>query len=722
MITTNIKHRWFYLIFWFLFISYNQVSLAQMCDTAMMETRYNKLAQDSKLYQSEGDYWKLVDTVQSILSFQSFVTNCLNTQQNNLTNLEQLLDKFKSLKAEIPISTELQQQKNSNAQHFVSTTFLNNHLKELLSHTTIAAHNANYLNMRSKTTPVLDSIHKVSWSDFTINANALYQQAIFWTTSDMHWLLLISSIIMGSLVIRWHKVKGFSLYKNTQSLFSLMILMAAVLYYYFLLLELRSEYMSLRLVELRYVLYFIVISKLLIILIGRNKASPNEPVIAEALHRSYIVMFLGICGYFLMYLLKAQWCTPALQNILVNTGITLYNLALLWVIWTVFKMDFFRTADIINIRHRSQSLLCLFCIMLISLGWVGYQHAAVLFVPNILITIVTVTIFLDVNQFLKNVYTSLCVPTHPWHLKLYHFLKINQNEKIWELLFLRAILLFMVFSFAILALQQGWGMTLFDTYRHLVQGIIIFNITIYPIRIIQACIAFSIIMLLGRSVSTFIVEHPRFKKEPDLISLIRKLTRCAVCCIAIIIGLIIAGINTTSLTIVSGLLSFGVGWGVKDIVADITSGIYLLFARPIEVGDCIKVDGTEGKICHIGLVSTQIKTFNHYDLFIANSKLIYNTIRNYSFHNNKLYRIKATVAINDKTMVETARQLLMDIATNNPKIVQEKPNEPTVLFEGDVLALRCDVTNTHESDQVLSDLNLTIAQEFTEKKIAFSFK
>jgi hypothetical protein len=92
--------------------------------------------------------------------------------------------------------------------------------------------------------------------------------------------------------------------------------------------------------------------------------------------------------------------------------------------------------------------------------------------------------------------------------------------------FFARYLLFIVLSFGIIALQQGWGMMLFDTYRYyynLAQGVVFFNIIIYPLRITQAFIVFCFIMLLGRSIGKLIIEQS--KLEPTLCILIRKIIK-----------------------------------------------------------------------------------------------------------------------------------------------------------------------------------------------------
>ncbi|NDH66294.1 MAG: hypothetical protein EBY22_00005 [Gammaproteobacteria bacterium] len=106
---------------------------------------------------------------------QNFIKHCIDTQQSKITNIDELLEKFKSLQIETPISVELQQKKVLLGKNFVNTLFLNNHLKVLLAKTTAAEKSFNYWNILTKTTTLSDNIDKVSWSYFTINVNTLNQ-------------------------------------------------------------------------------------------------------------------------------------------------------------------------------------------------------------------------------------------------------------------------------------------------------------------------------------------------------------------------------------------------------------------------------------------------------------------------------------------------------------------------------------------------------------------
>ncbi|MCX7091616.1 MAG: mechanosensitive ion channel [Legionellales bacterium] len=721
----NKFYQFVYLFFWVVGVFFTQISFAESCDTSL-EISYQELVRERHLYQ--GDYWKLVGVVQSSLFLQDRVSNCARSQITIIKNLSYLLEQFKVLQVSTPASVALNKKKTLIDEQYAKTILLDYQIKNLLEKTLVSIRAANFLNIFQKNTPIWDSIQAVSLSDFAIDISLLYQYSKVWMLTDVHWLTILKGgLFIGLVILGLKRVNNFNFPKEVKKIFSSFILLVVFIYYYVLLIESSLySFVVLSLVEMRYFLYLIVIVKLFLWLMNYVSKSANMHLIMQGLRRILTISALAFGADFVIFLLSAQWHLQPLQNILVNIEITLYNLALLWVNWLVFKTPIFENAFFIARRKIAKLILCLFYFGLIALCWTGYQHVAVLLVPNLITTIVTVAIIMDVNQVLKDFFKSLSTSTDAWSTKFREYFQIKEDEQLWELTLLRLILLCLVISVGLSALQQIWGGLLFATdrfFHYLAEGIMLFNIVVYPMRIVQAFIVFCFLMLLGRYISKIVTTDSKFQSINGQQNLVRNIMQYGVGFVSAMVALVVAGIDARQVTIISGLFTFGLGVGLKDMVADISSGIYILFSKPVQIGDCIMMeDGTEGKICHIGLISTRVKTFSHYDIFITNSRLLSHTIRNYSFQNNKAYRINTTIALEDKNKVAAGKQLLFDAATQHPKIIQKAPNEPSVWYEDDALILWCDVTNTHESDMILSELNLIIAQMFNAKKITFSFK
>lgn len=66
------------------------------------------------------------------------------------------------------------------------------------------------------------------------------------------------------------------------------------------------------------------------------------------------------------------------------------------------------------------------------------------------------------------------------------------------------------------------------------------------------------------------------------------------------------GVDTTTLLASAGILGLVVGLGAQSLIADIISGLFIIFERPFQVGDIILMDGFRGTVQEIGIRNTKI--------------------------------------------------------------------------------------------------------------------
>jgi len=101
--------------------------------------------------------------------------------------------------------------------------------------------------------------------------------------------------------------------------------------------------------------------------------------------------------------------------------------------------------------------------------------------------------------------------------------------------------------------------------------------------------------------------------------------------IAFFISLNVLGIKFSSLAVIAGALSVGIGFGLQNIVSNFVSGLILMIERSIKIGDYIQIDDDlRGYVSDIRMRSTTVVTNENIDVIIPNQKLIENNVINWT--------------------------------------------------------------------------------------------
>lgn len=196
--------------------------------------------------------------------------------------------------------------------------------------------------------------------------------------------------------------------------------------------------------------------------------------------------------------------------------------------------------------------------------------------------------------------------------------------------------------------------------------------------------------------------------------------------IGILVSLAALGLDFGKLTLIASALSVGIGFGLKNAINNFSSGVILIFARTVRVGDWIVVGQTEGVVDKINLLSTQIQTRDNADVIVPNSDMITNHVTNWTLEKPS-GRIILNVDVAYGSDTKLVRKLLLEVARSHPAIIQDDSRrEPVVLFLefGDSalhFELRCFITDIMEHFIVKSDLYFAIDDIFRSNAIEIPF-
>lgn len=197
--------------------------------------------------------------------------------------------------------------------------------------------------------------------------------------------------------------------------------------------------------------------------------------------------------------------------------------------------------------------------------------------------------------------------------------------------------------------------------------------------------------------------------------------------LSVLLGLNAAGLDLTTLNVLTGAIGIGLGFGLQAIASNFVSGFVLLMDRSIKPGDVISFSGVTGTTTeNFGWVEelrgryVVVRDRDGVATLVPNQHLITNPVINWSYSDPRV-RLKLPVRVSYDCDVEQALTVLLQAATDHPRILREpRPVSRLMAFGeyGFELELRFWINDPQEGvNNVRSDVNRTIWRLFQQHGI-----
>lgn len=197
-------------------------------------------------------------------------------------------------------------------------------------------------------------------------------------------------------------------------------------------------------------------------------------------------------------------------------------------------------------------------------------------------------------------------------------------------------------------------------------------------HIINGLLTFAILIWLSALIVEF--AEKQISRFPNVRTankeLFIKIAQITIYILAALLGLDLIGLDLTTLTVFSGAVGIGLGFGLQKIAANFISGLILLMEKSIEVEDLVELsDGTSGFIRKTGARYTLIETFDNKEILIPNEDFITNRVTNWTFSNNRA-RVEINIGVAYSSDLKLVQKILLTAAKQHPRCVHEP--EPKV--------------------------------------------
>ncbi|MEX2125322.1 MAG: mechanosensitive ion channel domain-containing protein [Woeseia sp.] len=202
-------------------------------------------------------------------------------------------------------------------------------------------------------------------------------------------------------------------------------------------------------------------------------------------------------------------------------------------------------------------------------------------------------------------------------------------------------------------------------------GFQIGNFRLSLLWFLKAILFLGILFWLALSIGNFLDQRIQRSQEltPSLRVLAGKVVRITLIVIAAVAWLSAIDVNLTVITVFSGAIGVGIGFGLQKVVSNLFSGVIILLDRSIKPGDTISVGETFGWIRELRARFVSVVTRDGREYLIPNEDFITHEVINWSYSDD-LVRIDVPFHASYDADPHTISAVAIEAAGTVPRVVE----------------------------------------------------
>ncbi len=129
------------------------------------------------------------------------------------------------------------------------------------------------------------------------------------------------------------------------------------------------------------------------------------------------------------------------------------------------------------------------------------------------------------------------------------------------------------------------------------------------------------------------------------------------------------GVETTSFAAVIAAAGLAIGLALQGSLGNFAGGVLLIIFKPFKIGDLIEAQGVTGVVKEIEIFTTKLTTPDNKLAIIPNGAMGNGNIINYTAEGK--IRVDTMVGIGYDEDMKKAKEVLLEVLTSNPKVLQD---------------------------------------------------